>query len=93
MLRAGAAGSVPRQRDPLERSCKAVWSGRVDIAIRWRLCHNGRSRFATRAEGAVQSPPGHQINRSGTRKEELLTAPDELQDTKTNADLFESMKR
>jgi len=63
--------------------------------------------------------PAININRSGTRKEELLTAPDELQkmwvlrkvlhpmdelaavefllsklqDTKTNADFFESMKR
>jgi transcription termination factor Rho len=63
--------------------------------------------------------PAININRSGTRKEELLTAPDELQkmwvlrkvlhpmdelaavefllsklqDTKTNTDFFESMKR
>jgi transcription termination factor Rho len=63
--------------------------------------------------------PAININRSGTRKEELLTAPDELQkmwvlrkvlhpmdelaavefllsklqDTKTNSDFFESMKR
>ena len=63
--------------------------------------------------------PANNINRSGTRKEELLTQPDELQkmwvlrkvlhpmdelaavefllsklqDTKTNTDFFESMKR